>query len=178
MRLEILDSAGKVFRRDGYHGATIDTVAAEAGYTKGAVFSNFDSKEDLFLAVYAAEVGRRFERLLPAFRTSSVRDAMAEYTTVQQEDPAWSVVQVEFTLHAASKPECLARLAAITAQLRSRMLEQARERLGLDHARAGRLVSAILIVVSGAVVEGLTGPLPKGLAEDMVAAFAEGLNRE
>jgi AcrR family transcriptional regulator len=49
-RGEIISAARAVFARDGFHGARIDAIAAEAGYTKGAVYSNFAGKADLFLA--------------------------------------------------------------------------------------------------------------------------------
>src|SRR3954447_5768797 len=47
----LLQAAGSGFARRGYHVATLADVAAEAGFTKGAVYSNFESKEDLFLAL-------------------------------------------------------------------------------------------------------------------------------
>src|SRR5690625_5096186 len=50
-REHLLEAAAVVFTQRGYHGATMDAVAQEAGYTKGAVYSNFANKEDLFLAL-------------------------------------------------------------------------------------------------------------------------------
>ncbi|WP_407317223.1 helix-turn-helix domain-containing protein [Isoptericola halotolerans] len=47
----LVQTARAVFARDGYHAARLDVIAREAGYSKGAVYSNFDSKADLFLAV-------------------------------------------------------------------------------------------------------------------------------
>src|SRR5690349_6821954 len=48
----LMDAAAVVFARDGFHGASLDDVAAAAGFTKGAVYSNFAGKDDLFLAVF------------------------------------------------------------------------------------------------------------------------------
>ena len=50
-RAQLIDAAAAVFARHGYVAASLDEVAEEAGLTKGAVYSNFDSKEDLFQAV-------------------------------------------------------------------------------------------------------------------------------
>ena len=50
-RAQLIDAAATVFARRGYMAASLDEVAEEAGLTKGAVYSNFDSKEDLFEAV-------------------------------------------------------------------------------------------------------------------------------
>jgi AcrR family transcriptional regulator len=47
-RMDLLDAAARVFAREGYHAASVDDVAAEAGYTKGAFYSNFESKDDVF----------------------------------------------------------------------------------------------------------------------------------
>lgn len=47
----LVETARAVFARDGYHGARLDEIAREAGYSKGAVYSNFTGKADLFLAV-------------------------------------------------------------------------------------------------------------------------------
>jgi len=50
-RERLLDAAADVFKRLGYHGASLEAVAEAAGYTKGAVYSNFDTKADLFQAL-------------------------------------------------------------------------------------------------------------------------------
>jgi AcrR family transcriptional regulator len=47
----LLEAAAKVLSERGYHGASLDEVASVAGFTKGAVYSNFKNKEDLFLAL-------------------------------------------------------------------------------------------------------------------------------
>jgi AcrR family transcriptional regulator len=52
-RAQLLRAANRLFLRDGYVATSLATIAAEAGVTKGAVYSNFESKEDLFLAVLA-----------------------------------------------------------------------------------------------------------------------------
>jgi AcrR family transcriptional regulator len=59
-RAQLLDAALRVFLRRGFHAASLDEIAEEAGYTTGAVYSNFKGKEDLFLAVLDAEAQRRF----------------------------------------------------------------------------------------------------------------------
>ena len=47
-RADLLDAAARVFVRDGYQGSSVGAIAAEAGYSRGAFYSNFDSKEELF----------------------------------------------------------------------------------------------------------------------------------
>ncbi|MFI2754799.1 TetR/AcrR family transcriptional regulator [Cellulomonas sp. P22] len=55
-RMALLAAARTVFARDGYHGARLEAIAHEAGYSKGAVYSNFDGKGALFLAVVDADL--------------------------------------------------------------------------------------------------------------------------
>jgi len=69
-RDHLLAAAAEVFAQRGYHSATIDEVAEAAGFTKGAVYSNFSSKEDLFLAL----AQRRQEQLISAFEAAARPD--------------------------------------------------------------------------------------------------------
>lgn len=50
-RAALVEAALVVFSRDGYHGANLEAIANHAGFSKGAVYSNFDGKAELFLAV-------------------------------------------------------------------------------------------------------------------------------
>ena len=49
-RAQILDAAERIFAR-GFRGASIEAIAEEAGYSHGAIYSNFKGKEDLFLVL-------------------------------------------------------------------------------------------------------------------------------
>src|SRR5208283_4290635 len=57
----LMRSAGKVFARRGLQQASIDEVAEDAGFTKGAFYANFKSKEELFLAMLDERFTRRIE---------------------------------------------------------------------------------------------------------------------
>ena len=73
-RQQLLDAAAVVFSARGYHVASIDDIADAAGFTKGAVYSNFASKEDLFLALIRerqAQNGKAGRRLSASGRTRS-----------------------------------------------------------------------------------------------------------
>lgn len=87
-RAEILDAAQRTFARHGYEGATVARLEEETGLSRGAIFSYFESKEALFVAVFAQSsdqlVGIWLER---GFR--ALLDAIAH------EDPDWLAVQIE-----------------------------------------------------------------------------------
>ena len=63
IRTYLLEAAAAVFAARGFHAATLDEIAAAAGFTKGAIYSNFGSKEELFLAL----VDQRQQAMLDQF---------------------------------------------------------------------------------------------------------------
>src|SRR5271168_2584331 len=71
-REHLLAAAAQVFGERGFHGASLDEVAAVAGFTKGAVYSNFKNKEDLFLALFKANYDREMDALRTSLSSSEV----------------------------------------------------------------------------------------------------------
>src|SRR6478735_6157335 len=62
-RAELIAAATKVFARRGYNGASVEEIAEEAGYSHGAVYSNFEGKADLFLADFEDYMAERAREL-------------------------------------------------------------------------------------------------------------------
>jgi AcrR family transcriptional regulator len=126
-RARLLEAAGHVFARRGFHAATIDEVADAAGYTKGAVYSNFASKDALFLALLdqrLAEQLQQVEALYAIESTEALRAAMGGRT--EQEFAAardFGVLMAEFSLYAMRNPAAQAELAQRYRQLRGRLAE-------------------------------------------------------
>ncbi len=117
-RRHLLAAAAQVFARKGFHGATIDDVAAAAGFTKGAVYSNFKNKEELFLAL----IDERSEQQMAVVRAAldeasslSVEERFDYYTRLTADtlwaDPEWQLLFLEFSLYAARNPRARQRLA-------------------------------------------------------------------
>ncbi len=114
-RTYLLDAAAAVFAARGFHGASLDEIAEAAGFTKGALYSNFGSKAELFLAMADRREQARFSELLraaqsqsdPARRQAAMREA---YRRVAPKEAEWALWQ-EFELHALRKPELRERLA-------------------------------------------------------------------
>jgi len=103
-RERLIDAAAVVFAQRGFETATLDEVAAAAGYTKGAVYSNFASKTELFIAlierrieVQTAEHARRFEGQDLA---GLARSLEAEPDEDPDSERQWLLLAVEFWLHA------------------------------------------------------------------------------
>ena len=72
VRERILAAAIAEFSARGYSAATLDSIAIGAGFTKGAVYSNFGSKEDLFYALMDRQIHTRSEMVTDLDRKSVV----------------------------------------------------------------------------------------------------------
>jgi len=114
-RQDLLNAAEKCFVTRGFHATSVDEVAERAGYTKGAVYSNFGSKEDLFFGVYQRRVDHVLTDVVPGLRQAgAVRafDTLATGTIQRREsDDGWLAVFFEFWAHVLRHPELRARFA-------------------------------------------------------------------
>jgi AcrR family transcriptional regulator len=119
-RENLVDAADRLFTANGFHTTTVDAIAADAGYTKGAVYSNFASKEDLFFAVYERRVDAAVgtsERLLADLGTSDAIDrAAADGASRKGRDDGWLAVFFEFWSHVLRHPELRDRFARVHAR--------------------------------------------------------------
>jgi AcrR family transcriptional regulator len=108
-RQELLDAAGRVFLRRGFFAASIDEVAEEAGFSKGAVYSNFTDKEDLLLALVEQRTELRRSRITAlvdpdASTETQARDASEEYNQILEEEREWNPLLLEFWVCVARNP--------------------------------------------------------------------------
>ncbi|MGO9339744.1 MAG: TetR/AcrR family transcriptional regulator [Terracidiphilus sp.] len=110
----LLDAAEEVFVRDGYEGAQLDEIAATAGRSKGAVYTHFKSKEDLFLALFEHRTRSYIERLFDSLRKCTNRkqslDAFREFYVGLVGDRIFTILTLEFKLYAIRHPESKERL--------------------------------------------------------------------
>jgi len=114
-RERLLDAAAEVFNRLGYHGASLEAVAEAAGYTKGAVYSNFATKGELFTALLKRYTERRLDEQGSLMESVSL-EQLAEYAGPSlhrqaQAQETWDLLQVEFWLAAMRDPVLLALMA-------------------------------------------------------------------
>ncbi len=119
-RERLLDAAAKVFNRLGYHGASLEAVAEAAGFTKGAVYSNFATKQDLFLALLDRNNDARVSATEQALGSWSLEQAIEmtpEALRAQaRSDEGWDLLTIEFFLAAMRDPELRKRLVAGTRE--------------------------------------------------------------
>jgi len=112
-RALLIQAAEKIFARDGFQAAKLDDIAAEAGYTRGAFYANFQDKEELFIALMAHEAerrlarGREFAATLNSHGLSKkdrYRALKAGYLKFML-NPTWNILAVEFKLFVLRHPE-------------------------------------------------------------------------
>ena len=125
-RAALLRAASRSICERGMDGASIDLIAAEAGYTKGAFYANFASKEDMFLAILDEKFAAEMERIETAMSgagepAAEARLAAQEFLTYVDRDPEWPRLYQEFATHAARNEEFRAVLAERQRGLRKRM---------------------------------------------------------
>ncbi|MEM6109079.1 TetR/AcrR family transcriptional regulator [Mycobacterium sp. 050272] len=116
VRDRILDAASKVFASEGFAGATIDAIGQAAGFTKGAVYSNFESKDELFLALVDREFELRGEQIAIALDSSggdtaaAAREVSRSVLDSVREHSDYYVLLVEYWLRAQRDPLLRERL--------------------------------------------------------------------
>lgn len=180
-RRELVESAARVFAQRGFHGASIEQIAAEAGYSTGAVYWHFKGKDDLFLAVYEAqaaararavqEFGEHVEGELPQRARAYADQFMARL----DRDPELLILALEFLIHAWRNPSLRGELADRLAWGRD-----ATERLLADSGgelpmAAGDLASVLRELGTGLGLARLADPdaIPSTLYGDFVALLFE-----
>jgi AcrR family transcriptional regulator len=134
----LLDAAEEVFARKGLTGAALEDIADVAGYTRGAIYSHFGAKEELFLAV----VDRQRQRFLDGFAETIQSfgglsdlniDELAQRWREVGSDPNRAALNYELTLFLLRNPEARERLDA----QRRETIRSLGEFIGKDVARLG-----------------------------------------
>jgi AcrR family transcriptional regulator len=179
-RKELVDAAERLFTAQGFHATSLDAVAAEAGFTKGAVYSNFGSKEDLFFAVYERRVDLRVaevERTIEAAPT--LREGIERIIPGHGDRPpasdGWMAVLFEFWAHVLRHPELRERFATqhrrIIDVLAAAMVESGEAMPDDPH----KLATARYAMQLGLQLERLTRPdaVDAGLALRMGRLFMD-----
>jgi AcrR family transcriptional regulator len=126
-RSALLSSAAKLICRKGITEASVDDISTDAGYTKGAFYANFKSKEEMFLVMldeaYAEELAR-LESSLPGDQpVEEVRQSAEDFIRFVRADPDWPRLYFEFVVYAARNPEFRVELATRNRAMRERIAE-------------------------------------------------------
>lgn len=134
-RARLVEAAINEFGRDGIDATSVEQLCEAAGFTRGAFYSNFSSKDDLCIAVarqVAEDVAQRFRGVLADMPDRIGHDdVVAAVLGIGQLTPELHATQVELALRAARRPEFAVRLEAAREDLwplYAEVLEQASQR--------------------------------------------------
>ena len=183
-RTELLDAAARVFARRGFHGASVDEVAAEAGYTSGAVYSHFSGKDDLFLAAFEHDIARYVKEMTEASRDGATADERrkalaARWMDILRRRPELFMLVIEYWTYAVRDPRMRSQFAErfgafrdTTARMIETELEDTRSRRGsweLPEAPED-LALGINALVYGIALQYMAAPeeMPDDLLEKIV----------
>jgi len=153
----LLQAAARVFAERGYHAASIDEVAAAAGFTKGAVYSNFKNKEDLFLALIESAYNQELAKLRTTYESSDVppEDRLGDFAGLIRGELGslpdnWGMLYLEFSLYAMRNPsarERLTELEEMDIAAISELIRDGRERMGVELDESPESAARIIVAL-------------------------------
>jgi AcrR family transcriptional regulator len=183
----LMKSAAKVFTRHGMERASIDQVAEDAGYTKGAFYANFKNKEELFLAMLDEHFQEHIEEVERAFADSGesppeqARHAAADFVRSLHADPERSRLFHEFIGYASRdedfRQELLTRFATLRDRF-ERVYQRRADETGLElDIPMDRIVRMVLAMADGFALWQRLEPeaVDDRLFEDMIELFTIGV---
>ncbi len=182
-RAELIAAASRVFARNGYNGASVEEIAEEACYSHGAVYSNFEGKADLFLAVfedYMAERVRELAETQGALPPDAPLETRARALADQWmdrfgRDRESVVLHMEFIAHGDRDPELARRFGTRSAAMReavARYISQYQQEAGVELALPADELALVLRALGiGLAVESLVSP--DAVRHDLYGDFVE-----
>ena len=182
----LMHSAAKLFAERGLQQASIDDLAEDAGFTKGAFYANFKNKEELFLAMLDekfAERAEQIQRVVGGEGTGPEKALQAgdDFSAMLRADPEWQRLFFEFAAHALRQEGFRAELVTRYRELRARLADLFRERaeeLGVEPPIAAERVALMTFaLLNGLALEGLLEPdeITEDLYGEALMLFFAGL---
>ena len=127
-RAAVLRAAAQMFGSNGFAQTSLDQVAAAAGLSRGAVYSNFASKDELFLALLRETVDERLRQVRSAMRAAptadeQTRQAGRRMTGTLRQRPDMHLLVIEFWLRAARDPAVREQFMNQRHEIRAAIIE-------------------------------------------------------
>ena len=184
-KARLLESAAAVFAERGFYGASVEEISERAGFSRGAFYSNFEDKSDLFLALLddrlTREVSAWEEILGDEAGPGAFLDLLRRGGSRRSEPREWTLLWAEFWLHVMRQPELAPKLAARQQAMRrsvGRLVERqcAQLRITLP-LPADELASVMLAVDDGLKLQEDLDPtaVPEDLRVRILIVLFQGL---
>jgi AcrR family transcriptional regulator len=175
-RQQLVEAAARVFAHKGYAGASVDDVAEEAGFTVGALYSNFSGKQELFMAAFERHCDQDLAQVQALLATDRPLEQQLDAITrrfgdLDDEHRQWWLLSIELWLYAQRDPAARERMVALRRKVRATITEA----LQLHASSTGQplpvppsdLATAMLGLWQGLMLQRLTDPdavSPKAIA--------------
>jgi AcrR family transcriptional regulator len=166
-RERLLGAARSAFASSGFHGASVEEIASRAGFSTGALYSNFNGKEDLFLELMEREIDEHAREIAEAVE---LRESVAERATggaqrwmsMIEREPELLLLFMEFWAYGVRDADVRPKVAARFAQVRrllTQLIEDAVREFELELALpAEQLAVAIDALADGIARQKLADP--------------------
>jgi AcrR family transcriptional regulator len=150
-RALIVYAATRLFLRDGFQVTSLEQIGEDAGFTRGAVYSNFPSKTAMGIAV----IDELYERMARDLRHSLEEtdsldewfDVLAAWAEATIGEPQWTRFEIELAAFSAHDVTYKAATAARHARLRASWAEVIASRLGEDFPIDPEALSTIILAL-------------------------------
>jgi AcrR family transcriptional regulator len=187
-RERLLEAARSVFASSGFHGASVEEIAATAGFSTGALYSNFDGKEDLFLVLMEREIDEHAREIAEAVgERPSVAERAAggarQWMTMIEREPELLLLFMEFWAYGVREAQVRPKVAARFAQVRellTRLIADSVREFDLElELPAEQLAVAIDALADGIARQKLTDPeaVPDELMGKVLSLLLAGATR-
>jgi AcrR family transcriptional regulator len=185
-RGDLLAAAAEVFAAHGFRQASVDQITERAGYSKGALYWHFESKEEVFLALLEERIDAPTRELVELLRTAPPeRDMSVEASRLFVEllgrERELLLLDHEYSSQAVRDPRLRARFAERRAEMRAAVAAALRARLEhlgtpVTGVRAEDLATVILSLSAGLAQQKLIEPdsVPDDLLGDTIALIYRG----
>jgi len=187
-RGRLLEAAGEVFAERGFYGASVEEITERAGFTRGAFYSNFETKADLFLAVLDAHIERDRQLVTDVLARDPSANAFFELLKQRSagvresgETQRWALLWAEFWLHVMRNPELAPKLAERQAGVRAgiaEMVERQCATFGITLPLPAEHLAAVMLAVDdGLRLQESLDPtsVPSDLRARMIMVLFQGL---
>lgn len=186
-RAALLRAAAAVFSERGFRGASVDEIAQRAGYSKGAIYWHFESKDDLFFALLEERLERPTREMIELLESAPPEqdmgaEASRRFAELLESERELLLLQHEYWSQAVRDSKLRARYARRRAKLRAalgRALSTRLEHLGAPpDAVAGEAMATVIMALSeGLAQESLIDPraVPDGLLGDTIVLLYLGV---
>jgi AcrR family transcriptional regulator len=187
-RERLLAAARSAFAENGFHGASVEEIATRAGFSTGALYSNFGGKEDLFLVLMEREIEEHAREIAEAVAT---RPSVSERATggarrwmmMIEREPELLLLFMEFWAYGVREPAVRPKVAERFAQMRrllTRLIEDGVREFELELALpAEQLAIAVDALADGIARQRLADPeaVPDELMGTVLSLLFEAATR-